>query len=218
MQFKEHVKVISADGKDVGHIRRVVLDPQTDEVKDLVVREGRLLTEDRVVPMDQVKATSDDQVQLSLAADEYDKLPLFEETYYVAADGGAATGATPLIAPAYYAYPPFAGFGPGSTSTGTVPPELMGYTLHHERHIPANTVALAEGAEVKSRDKHEVGKVEQVLTAPNSDQATHLVVADGLLHKTRRIIPLDWVTRIEDHQVLLGVTAQVVENLPAHDK
>src|SRR5262245_29737387 len=36
MQFKANARVISSDQKELGHVRRVVIDPGTDEVVDLV--------------------------------------------------------------------------------------------------------------------------------------------------------------------------------------
>jgi len=120
------------------------------------------------------------------------------------------------FAPAYYWYPPMIGYQTAAYSS-SVPPELMGYKLHTERHIPINTVALKEGAPVKSRDDHDLGKVEQVITAPGSQQATHLVVTEGMLNKTRKVIPLDWVGSIKEDEVLLAVSAEVVERLPEYE-
>ena len=214
MQFKDNVPVVSTDGKDLGHVRRVVLDPHTDEVKDLVVRKGTLLTEDRVVPMDLVRSSDSDQVRLTIMAEAFEKLLPFEETYYVAADGEVTV--TPPPAMAYYLYPPVGGFGPGLYE-GTLPLEMAGYQLRRERHIPANTVALKAGATVKGRDDKDIGKVEQLLTAPGSDQATHIVVSEGMLHKTHRVVPLEWVQTIAEAEVKLAVPSRVVERLPEYE-
>lgn len=51
MQFKQGTHVYTIDGKDVGAIDRVVLDPKTDEVTHVVVRRGWLFSEDKVVPI-----------------------------------------------------------------------------------------------------------------------------------------------------------------------
>ena len=216
MQIKANASVVGADGKGFGHVRRVVIDPHNGEIRDIVVRQGVLLTEDRVVPIGTVADTSGEQVRLKISSNDADKLAIFEETFYVPLNGEGEELPPGAFAPTYYWYPPLMGYEPASYA-GAVPPELLGYELRKERHIPLNTVALKEGATVKSRDDHEVGKLEQVLTAPGSDQATHLVVAEGLLHKTHKVIPLDWVDRIEEDHVYLAVPAQVVENLPVYE-
>ncbi len=213
MQFKANATVVSAEGKALGHVRRVVVDPHTDEVRDLVVHSGTLLAEERVMPIGMVKETDGEHVQTQIKTEDFEKLDLFEEAHYVAAAEGDSL-AVP-VAPVYYWYPPVGGLSPGYA--GAVPPEVLGYQLRQERHIPPNTVALKEGAPVKSRDGHEVGKLEQVVTAPGGDHATHVVVAAGLLHKTRRVIPVDWIATIEEAQVTLGVPANVVEKLPAQE-
>jgi uncharacterized protein YrrD len=219
MQIRANALVVGADGKDIGHVRRVVIDPRNDQIKDLVVRKGMLFTEDRVVPIELVAETTGEQVRLKINAKVAESLDLFEETFYVPVDGegGEMPGRLPptALAPAYYWYPPMIGYEPAAYSA-SIPPELMGYQLHKERHIPANTVALKEGATVKSRDDHHVGQVEQVLTAAGSAQATHIVVVEGVLNKTRKVLPLDWVAKIDEDEVTLEVSDEVMEKLPVY--
>ena len=47
MQFKQGATVSTYDGKNVGHVDRVVLNPKTKEVTHIVVRKG-LLVSDRI--------------------------------------------------------------------------------------------------------------------------------------------------------------------------
>ena len=58
MEFKEGAVVFSSDDKKVGHIRRVVIDPKTEEVTHLVIEKGFLFVEDRVIPIEEVQAQS----------------------------------------------------------------------------------------------------------------------------------------------------------------
>ena len=58
MEIKRNAKVTTADGKDVGRVDRVVIDPQSKEVSHLVIRQGFLFTEDKVVPIDLVSAAT----------------------------------------------------------------------------------------------------------------------------------------------------------------
>lgn len=77
MQFKQGTHVYTTDGKDVGAIDRVVLDPRTDEVTHVVVRRGWLFTEDKVVPIDLIDQAVAEQVQLRSDVRDLDRLPEF---------------------------------------------------------------------------------------------------------------------------------------------
>jgi sporulation protein YlmC with PRC-barrel domain len=42
MRFNQGDRVMTVDGKEAGHIERVVIDPRTNEITHLVVRRGLL--------------------------------------------------------------------------------------------------------------------------------------------------------------------------------
>src|SRR5450432_751281 len=112
MQFKQGTHVFTSDGQDAGTVERVVLDPHSDEVSDLVVRKGWLFAEDKVVPIGLVAAANEERITLNQTKDNLEKLPEFEETYYVPAseedfkNGSVAVPyATGYVNPVYL-YPP----------------------------------------------------------------------------------------------------------------
>src|SRR5262245_28297826 len=105
MQFKANATVLDSEGKHFGHVRRVVIDPRNRDVVDLVVRTGTLLTEDRVVPIEQVAESDGDHVRLNLDGKAADQLPPFEATYYVPASPDDANIAVDALPPASYWYP-----------------------------------------------------------------------------------------------------------------
>jgi uncharacterized protein YrrD len=86
MKIKDGASVYTADGQGVGRIDRVVLDPRTNEITHLVVREGWLFTEDKVVPVSLVDDAKEARVLLRADVENLDELPMFEETYYVSSD------------------------------------------------------------------------------------------------------------------------------------
>ena len=59
MEYKKGADVISNDGEKIGTLDRVVLDPKTKEVAYLVVKSGFLLTEDKLISIDQVKTVAE---------------------------------------------------------------------------------------------------------------------------------------------------------------
>jgi len=85
-------------------------------------------------------------------------------------------------------------------------------------NIPPNTVALKEGAQVNTADGKHIGKLEQVLTSPESGQVTHLRVSHGVLRKESKLIEAAWIGTIEEKTVTLNTDSATVEKLPDYDR
>jgi uncharacterized protein YrrD len=220
MQFRKDANVLTATGDKVGEIERVVVDPRTKEVTHLVVRKGFIFTEDKVVPVNLIASAQDDTVRLREDAGDLEGLPDFIEEHFVVVDERelARTGAPPTYLPPLgpvYWYPPFGNVTVPAPVVETVPTEPP-YIVDTERNIPEKTVALKEGAEVISADDEHVGDVELVLTEPEADQVTHFVISQGLLLKERKLIPYQWVNRIDEERVYLVVSSRFLENLPEY--
>jgi uncharacterized protein YrrD len=209
MQFKNDSKVYTASGQDVGHISRVVLNPKTKEVTHIVVQQGFLFTEDKVVPLDLIASATDQRVTLKANAGDLSKLPPFEETHYVPLDPTEARAAAypPDLAMPMYSYVPL---GMGAVDYAPMP----AFRAETERHTPDDTVAVKEGARVITSDDKHVGNVERVFTDSAKDRATYFVVSQGLLLKTRKAIPASWVSVVTEDEVNLNVGASVLEGLP----
>lgn len=203
MQFNQHATIISADSKEVGHLERVVIDPDTKELTHIVIRKGTFNSKDKVVPLSMIAAGVPDSIGLRLPADQVEALSDYEETKYSGArDGGsgpAMQGAT------------------GYMDTPTAPMTSVPATQEKVINIPPNTVALKEGSPVTTADGKHVGKVEQVLTGPETGQVTHLRVSRGVLHKESRLVEAEWIDRIEEKEVTLSVDSAAVESLPNRD-
>lgn len=209
MDYKQGSSVYADNGDDVGTVDRVVMDPRTNEVTYLVVRKGVLFTEDKVLPISLVASSNDDGVILKANAGNLDELPVYEETYYVPLDDAdpagrvdASTDVRPL-----YMYPPVggpltyvpAGYNPGFVAQTTT-------------NIPEGDVAIRNGANIISQDDQHVGDVSEVKTS--GDKATHLVISQGLLFKSHKLIPVDWISEVDDNEVHLAVTANMLKTLP----
>jgi uncharacterized protein YrrD len=216
MQFKQGAPVYTSDGKEVGHIDRVVLNPRTKAVTHLVVRKGFLFTEDKIVPISMVAMGTGEGITLRSSAGDLENLPPFEETHYVAVDDAEAHAsaypaemATPL-----YWYPPMGGWLGYSEFAYPYPPPYLAET---EQNIPSGTVALKEGARVLTTDGQHVGNIERVLTDANADRATYFVLAQGLFFKERKLIPATWIREISEDEVHLSVGAAVLDGLRAYE-
>jgi uncharacterized protein YrrD len=213
MQFKEGAKVFTSDGEKVGSVDRVVLDPRTKEVTHAVVRKGFLFAEDKVVPVSLIGAATEERVVLREDAGDLEALPDFEETFYVPiGDAETHTPLPPDYARPLYWYPPVSTIGWG----GPIYPPLPPYVVETERHIPEGTVALKEGARVISSEGEHVGNVEAVLTGPQADRATHLLVSRGLILTENKLVPTTWVSRVGEDEVHLLVGSRLLEQLPEY--
>jgi len=223
MQFKHGTHVYTSDGQDVGTVDRVVLDPQTNEVSDLVVRKGWLFVEDKVVPIEMVASATEDQVTLRETKSDLQKLPPFEETYYVPAieeDWRKSTSVPPSgeYTGPVYSYPPMgtAWWG-GGTYMDYMPVDLQPeFMARVQKNIPEGTVAIREGARVISRDGKHIGDVEEVFTDPASNRVTHILISQGVLFKDRKLIPTNWIKAESEEEVSLTVETSVVNNLPEY--
>ena len=140
MQFNQGASMITLDGKEAGHIDRVVIDPKTNEITHLVVRRGLLQRQNKVVPISVVTSGDDGQLRMHVRSDDLELLPDYEEEQYIVADKGREDQRPSAV----FLYPPYPGGVPGIANysfTGVAKTHL---------NIPVGTVALKEGAKVIS--------------------------------------------------------------------
>jgi uncharacterized protein YrrD len=210
MQFKENVDVFTYDGEKVGQVDRVVIDPQDGEVTHLVVRKGFLFPEDKVLPVDLVESAEEKRVTLRQDAGDLHKLPRFEEAHYVGLDSDEITRTAYPVESAQpiYWYPPY------GTPVGYPPFATPPYPTYIERNIPPGTVPLKEGARVVSVDGKDVGDVEEVFSDNETEKVTHILVAEGILFKRHKLVPMHWIQSVDENQIRLSVKASILKNLP----
>lgn len=213
MEFRQNASVRTLDGKEVGRIDRVVLDPKTKEVTHIVVHKGFLFTEDKVIPIDLIDVATEDGVCLRGTVGDLQALPLFEETHYVRVTNGAHPKTDDQARVDYalplYPSPTLGGIAPAS-SLEPLTPEYVAETA---QNIPEGAVALKKGAKVIAADGQQVGSVDQVITDPQASRVMNLVIAQGLLVKEKRQIPVTWVRQVWEDEVHLAVGSQTIDEL-----
>ena len=201
MQLKQEATVISADGKDVGRLARVVIDPRSNEITHIVVHRGLLFTEDKLVPISLVAAGTEDRVTLRDAAKDLTTLTDFEEMHFIPTNNEDTPFYPMGQAPALYWYPP--------VGAPILPPPITETT----ENIPEGTIALREGAQVITAEGESVGTIEQILTDPLADRVTHFLISQGLLFPEKKLIPMSWVSEVNEDEVRLAVGKRTLENL-----
>ncbi len=221
MRFQHGMDIISKDGKTVGHLDRVVLDPETLEVTHLIVRKGLLLTHDRVVPISRVAEAGDkaEKIKLVVTAEQVETLPELDETVYVPieeADRKRVNDVHPSVAamPSFYWYPAQYGIGAAGLGTGPVPLVPPDYVAETKRNIPQDTVALKVGAKVMDSQGQHVGDVEELLMDEQSEKVTSFVLSQGTFFKERKRVPVLWVDIVTDDEVHLNTRADRIRTLP----
>ena len=214
MQFKKNAEVITSDGEKLGTIDRVVIDPDSNDVTHLVVSKGFLLTTDKVLPIELVSYSTEERVVLKEGVADFEDLPHFEQSYYVRVESGEPIQPVEeTFVPSLYWYPPMGTRWDLGVETGYDQPQ---YKIQTEKNIPEGTVALQEGAEVLSRDEVTVGDIERVIT--DNDHVTHIVIAEGLFLKEKKLIPVGWISMVLPDRIHLSVDADFIELLPEFAK
>jgi uncharacterized protein YrrD len=213
MQLQQDASVVSANGEDLGRLDRVVLDPRTGDVTHIVIRKGFLFTEDRVIPIEWLAATDEKEIRLKEDVDDLDSLPVFEEAHYLDSEeiddrySERTPRAYPSDAPPVYWYPPVA------SPMGFPAHYTMPMAFETERNIPEGTIALKDNSKVLGRDGKDVGSLERVIS-DQEGRVTHIVISQGMLSKTRKLLPTHWIKSVAEDEIHLGVAADYLEKLP----
>jgi uncharacterized protein YrrD len=205
MEFREGVAVYTPDGKHLGKVDHVVIDPSSRRVTHIVMRRGHLLAEDKVIAVEQLAAATEERIVLDA---EPEKLTPFEESHYVPLDEGTRrqwgiNQGVPLLRGSWMV-------------SGRIPyADVMAERV--ERNIPKEDVAVEEGATVADANGEHVGRVRELVTDRKSGRISYLVIEAGhLWGKHPKAIPIDWVATFGEGEITLAVGAKTLENVPAH--
>ncbi len=217
MHLTKGADIYSSDGEKLGTLDRVIIDPVTKEATHIVISKGLLFTTNKVVAMDTVNSQVEDKITLRSPKQGLDEFPDFEETHYIDLDQTENPGSDEL--PASYWYPPASvawwRMGSAGLAMPYYPPMPV-YVPKTTQNIPEGTVALEEGAKVVSKDGKHVGNIKEVIVDPQDNRVTHFVINEGVLFKERKLIPVLWISEIDEHAVHLSTTAKVLERLPEY--
>ena len=205
-QFQQNAGVFTVNGKRLGQLERVVLDPATKFITHIVVSYGGLMDKDqRVVPIALVAETTENQIALRAETADLDELPAFETPHYVPKTEQPPAPAEVVPNPPY-GMPMMAVPLP----LDPLPEEVV--VTQIDRNIPEGTVAMKEGARVVTSDGKEAGEVERIVADSHLGQVTYLLITSGLI-PAKRLIPVKWVTQISEDEVHLTVEEAALEEL-----
>lgn len=197
--------VFSQDNRKVGELREVVVDPVSRELTHLVVRQGLLFSDDRIVAMKDVAQADNQSIVLTRNAED------LEEQSSPFRDDSFATvpGTEDDLPQRIWAQPP------GSPSI--IPPGIRPNDLSPEPSIPMDDVSLLQNSPVQCADATQVGTVQR-LFVDKSDRITHIVMRCVGIYDEFKLIPLDWIRGFEDNVVVLGVEEGIVHQLADYEE
>jgi hypothetical protein len=167
----------------------------SEQITHVVVEQLGLSGRQRLVPVDYIRESTPERIDLRCSQDELQSMPAFDEHEYVRGEG------------AFLAYPPgHYMFGPeGGAGTSLA--------VEHEQ-VQAGELAVRRGARVEATDGS-VGQVDEFLIDPVDRHITHLVLHQGHLWGQRDVtIPASAIERIAEDVVYLKLDKRGIESLP----
>jgi len=208
--------VESKEGKDLGRLHSVVIDPRDNEVTHIVVNTGPHFPEPGFgapelinVPIDQMHDAGEAKVVLRATRDEFRKLPQYVERDFTPARAAAQAEPTD---PAHFLW------NTGVALAASLARILTGIAL------PAETVRKASfereilnDAPVWRLQPHtHIGDVERVLVDEDTDEIKELVIRRGVVFHEDVVLPIGYVTEILDGVVHVQLTDGELRGLQAY--
>ena len=203
MEIPLNTQVECTDGI-CGRSVYVLINPVTEQVTHLIVKEGSSNTTEYMVSVDIVADTIADTIQLSCSKAELEKMDPFIKTEFVeekAPDRYINYSGGMYSAGSYY-YMPYVTSG----TTVQVPVEL--------RQLPPGELSIRRGTRVEATDGY-VGQVDEFVVNPENCHITHLVMREGHVWGQKEvIIPLSAMGDTHDDTVFLTLNQNQIESLP----
>lgn len=218
MEFHLGADVISIDGKKVGTVDSVVVDYNTKEVEKILVKQGILLTSDKLINIQDIgKVDNDGTVHLTVDServnamddfiqDQYSIIREDEMRYLPHAWAGGTGGAAPLFWGSGYT-----GRGYDEGSSMYEPAPVTPPAMKPDENLPSEDVVVSSGTDVIGRDGEKIGTVDELVYDENG-QITGLVVKAGMIFSDDVRIPARWIDTISGEAIQLSVTADEAEN------
>jgi uncharacterized protein YrrD len=213
MQVALGAKVRTADGKQIGSIDKLILEPDSGDIRAIVVQKGLLFKDDIEIELDGIVGQDGDVVQVRYTEKQLGDLPRFSQDSYTTpppefhgryADQFGPTETT-LLWPAGGAASPHTALY-GTEATGDVGDEIS--AMHLEQDI--SSAVIEEGSEVRSRDDEKVGSVHRAVFDPATGRPSALVVRKGFLFTEDVELPASLIASVDDGVVYLNVDKEAV--------
>jgi osmotically-inducible protein OsmY len=186
---------------------KVIVDPDTEQVTELIVEKGFLPTTDRILPIAAVERATEEQIHLSIVSDQLEEYPEYHEDEIKVP---AAGWENPDQRKAKDAIQHASLYGQAFERA------FMPQVRHriHKGISPKRSV-IERGMPVNNLEKT-IGKVNHVLVDRDSLEVTHLVVDQGLLAHSI-VMPASMVREVGGKELYVEASDQELELLPRYN-
>lgn len=191
MDFELGSDIISSDGKKIGVVDSLVIDPKTGEVESLIVRKGLFFPTDRILPATAVAGAERHRVTVNLSEADVENLEEYLDANYVMPPAG------------FYGAP-----GYMWPSTTVYNEGLMVDEQVHRRDPSA--VILSEGSLVVDANGDEVGRITE-LESDAQGRVVGFKVEQGLFRHHEHHIPAHFISHADDNIICLTVAKDQLE-------
>ena len=190
--------VVSCVDGNCGTSTSVILDPTTEKLTHIVVKETRFPNDEHLVPVNIIKETTPNSIQLACKKEELAKMGEFTAHEFIRTEKP------------YEEYPPNM-----YMLWPYVHPLEYEYAEVQSENIPLGELAIHRGAHVQAIDGH-IGVVDEFLIDPINGHVTHLILREGHLWGKKDVtIPIAQVDHFSDDTVYLKIDKSSIEALPA---
>jgi sporulation protein YlmC with PRC-barrel domain len=202
MYFNIGARIRFRDG-DGGTLHKVVIDPHTRQVTDLVIVKGFPQRHDYVIPVSAVEQASEDEIQVALFLQELASYPEYREVEF---EEWLDDWEHEILYPREHTlvWNPMVGF---YEAQRTIIP-LSRYRI--PKGIPFGEEVIGRSSVVCNAEGV-VGKIDHLWLDRESWEITHLVVRRGIIpHYV--VIPFAWISSITPAEIFMrGVDSQLKE-------
>jgi sporulation protein YlmC with PRC-barrel domain len=196
MEFPLDADVHCTDGR-CGRSSYIIINPATERVTHVVVKEKRPSRVERLAPVGLVANTAAEAILLNCTLEEFSKLEPFNQTHFVHGD-----------LPHHATDPNLTMLWPYAVPAKRIVDDKI-------RPIPPGELAVRRGARVRATDGR-VGRVDEFVVDPDSGYITHLCLRrEHFLGDTQVCIPVSDIDEIKEKSVRLKVDIAAIESLPS---
>jgi uncharacterized protein YrrD len=184
MQLDMGSQVRTSDGKDAGKVKRIIFDGDSMSVRQFVVHEGIIFSEERMVDIGLVDHVDNDHtVHLNISEEQVDDL-----TPYVHAE------VMPVKTGDFY-------------TMSEVHDEVV-----HPGSVPWDLLVLTHGTEVYDKNDKHIGHLDEVVYEEGG-HASNFIVEAGHIFTHDVKVPITAVTSVTHGRVTLNITSDEAERL-----
>lgn len=185
-----------------GQLEKVIFNPETREVTDLVIEKGHLLSTSRIIPVSKIESAVEEVIKISVPKDELADYPEYKETYIEEPPEGRQLDHSAIMETPY------------GMKTGA-PPIPKVKDLYIEG-IADHLAPMGKDTPVKAVDST-VGNVYGVVVTPNKNYIIEVLVHKGLIFVDEFLLSAGAVERMSIEGVFLDMTKDELDTFIEYD-